>query len=195
MQPPYSWRYTHEIKKTRSTTCQVRYLGMIGERGARDGNWSENVDTCRCQIAGLLGYWSSSRFCISDSCRCLTDCSTELTWASTLMRRPLREQWAVFNVLRSCALVKFARMVLSCSTAWIFSRAVFVLVTLSAYSCRRSKSSASLQPCVTSGFLDCCTGCVTTAQLHSQLSQKTATGAMARCALTSSYSIYFVKQD
>ena len=46
----------------------------------------------------------------------------------TLMRRPLRQQWAVFNALRSYAL-KFARMVSSCSTAWISSRAAFILIT------------------------------------------------------------------
>ena len=37
-----------------------------------------------------------------------------------LMRKLLRQQWAVFNVLRSCAVVKFARMVFSCSTADLF---------------------------------------------------------------------------
>ena len=46
-------------------------------------------------------------------------------------------------------------MVCPCISAWISSRAILVLVTLSVYCCRRSKSTASLQPCVTSGFLVC----------------------------------------
>ena len=58
----------------------------------------------------------SGRFCISDSCRCLTDCSTELIWASTLMRK-LKTAVDCVQCLRSCALVKFARIVFSCSTA------------------------------------------------------------------------------
>ena len=116
------------------------------------------ADRMSSWVFGIFGRKCSHRFCMSDSCRCLTVCSTELTWASTLMRRLLRQQWAVFNVLRSCAPVKFARMVSSCSTAWISSRAAFALVTLSAYSCRRSKSNASLQHCVTSGFFVCLRG-------------------------------------
>ena len=40
MQPPYSWRFTFEINKAHSTTCQVRYLGMVGGRGARDSSQS-----------------------------------------------------------------------------------------------------------------------------------------------------------
>ena len=83
----------------------------------------------------------------------MTDCSTVLTWASNLMRKLLRQLQAAFKVLWSWARVKFARIVCPCINAWISSRASLVLVTLLVYCCRRSKSSASLQSCVTSCFL------------------------------------------
>ena len=38
--------HMRSLKKTHSTTDQVRYLGMVGEQGAQD-YWSESVDTCR----------------------------------------------------------------------------------------------------------------------------------------------------
>ena len=78
----------------------------------------------------------------SDSCRCLTISSTVLTWASILIRRLLRQLWAVLSVLRSCALVKLYKAV-SCTSFWMSSRAVLAVVSWSTCCCRRSKVRAS----------------------------------------------------
>ena len=51
----------------------------------------------------------------SDSCRCFTVSSTVLTWASILIRRLLRQHWAMLSVLRSCSLVKLYKAV-SCTS-------------------------------------------------------------------------------
>ena len=53
------------------------------------------------------------------------------------------EHWAVFSVLRSCALVKLYKAV-SCTNFWMSSRAVLAVVSWTTCCCRRSKVRASL---------------------------------------------------
>ena len=70
------------------------------------------------------------------------------------IRRLFRQHWAVFSVLRSCALVKLDKVV-SCTSVWTPSRAALAAVSWSTCCCKRSKVSASLLSFVVSVLFVC----------------------------------------
>ena len=148
-------RYTAVIRLTRMKE-PIHYWGVpLPDRGT----WAE----CTSWLVWKQEYWlllvsiSSGVAAVLESSfrsRCLTASSIELTWASTRIRRLLRQHWAVFNVLRSCALVKLDKVV-SCTSVWMSSRAALAVISWSTCCCRRSKVSASLLSCVFSVFFVC----------------------------------------
>ena len=110
-------------------SLRQRELGRVGWMGS-------------CPVFSLVLFCPLRRCINSDSCCCFTVSSTVLSWASTLIRKLLRQHWAVVSVLRSCALVKLYKSV-SCTSFRMSSRAVWAVVSWDTCCCRRSKVRAS----------------------------------------------------